>query len=310
MKKRIISVSGVLLMLCVLVICCMMAQKSHFTESPIEIEYLDNGDVRIGEGLIAYGFYTTAGDIVDNSAEIECTDGKIEGTYKFHQNTNQTNNFGMIIMCDYIQNSFTVQKKAYDFYTFSATGDEELEIPITVDVPDEAAEIEIMIITEPYAELSDLYVEDEFNWNNMYASKSLMVQRYSIKGREKKAFKKTELKDIAYDGNIGFDLVDDKIEIPTVFCKKNSGDTAKIALGCGGLNIEEYVVVAFCDWKQVAIAEGEKVCCFNYTDGKNGYYSITMPEAEKSTPYQMFAFGNPNHFMSYEWASFRIILNE
>ena len=53
------------------------------------------------------------------------------------------------------------------------------------------------------------------------------------------------------------------------------------------------MVVAFCNWKQVEVAKGQLVRCYQSVPDRNSYDEIIFPNIKGDAVYQMFAFEMP-----------------
>lgn len=303
-KYRLIAVET--LFLCFMTACVPKSQTVQNAENSADFTYNEDGSVTLGEGYVAYGFCDGTGDIVNSGEELECVEGKITGNIRYQQNKTSKVEYGLIVMTDYVQQSFKVDGKPTRFYTFELTGEDEICIPIELEVTEQSYEMEYLIISEPKATAEDFISGDDLKFNNIYASQERSTGCFPIKGREEpeKIIKNLEFVD--WPITLGFDLIEGEY-IP--FCRAKSGQKSTMVIGQEGVDLDYYIVVAFCDWEQVSLNKGELVGYFDFNEGKNGSYEITFPQAKDGAMYQMFLFGKPNAG-SFGAATFRVELSK
>lgn len=85
--------------------------------------YNSDGTVTLGEGMVSNGFWDSeTGAIVDQGTLLKPIDRKIRGRISFSQNIPDTRNHLLIIMIDYVQQSFCIDNNKYSTYSFSLKG--------------------------------------------------------------------------------------------------------------------------------------------------------------------------------------------
>lgn len=258
----------------------------------------DNGTVTLGGGMISHGLFSKDGKLINPGEQAECADNKVEGMIHFQQNKQGTMEYGLIFMADFIQTEFLVEKEAFTCYRFSLTGDDQVKFGVQIPVEDNTYEIEYLIVPEP--DLKNFSMKNDLEWNNFMATGDVCSGSYRVTGKNNsKRVPKTlpqidtsKLKAVDFEGNTGFELVKSSSDI-RIFDTAKSGETACLCMGGMQQADDAYVVVAFCDWKQSAIAPGELLRCYSSVPDRNNYEEIHFPEIKEDAVYQMFAFSLP-----------------
>ena len=302
------------IIICVIILAVVILGVLFFFLSMRELDgfrYNDDGTVELGEGYVSYGFHDKNRKVYDNASVILVDDGMVEGEYVFSQNMPQECRYGLIVMKDFRQTVFLASGESTMMYEFSLVGDAKKQIPMSIVVDDTCHEIEMLIVTEPDAGTSEMINKDgSYNWDNMFASKSVYVQRFFVNESIPSIEEAIPASPLQCDYLVGFDLVDCEEEMPTVFAKKTGGETARIIYGQDVMDTDYVSVVAFCNWKQVPLSNESDVLLLKIPRGLNGYYDIHLPECESGDVYQLFAFPEPNEFGAVNRASFRVILGK
>ncbi len=258
----------------------------------------EDGTVTLGEGFTSHGFYTKDGKLADFGSAVECEDGCIRGCIVFQQNLPGTTEYGLLMMEDFIQKEFKVGNVSFDCYRFSLSGEGTARIEVELPVMDRAYEIEYLIVPQPDAQ--NFSMDSKSGWNNFLATKNAYTSSYKImdKHRNKRvppAYERVntfKLGEIQHGGSTGFELVKSSEELK-IFDYANGGSRACLCLGSMKKEVDAYVVVAFCNWKQVEVAKGQLVRCYQSVPDRNSYDEIIFPNIKGDAVYQMFAFEMP-----------------
>lgn len=272
-------------------------------------EYHEDGIVTLGEGFTAYGFYSEEGQFVDSGGDIECDNGHVKGQVEFQQNHEGTTEYGLILMLDFIQREFMVEDTAYQMYRFSLTGEDDIRIDVDIDVMEGADRLTYLIIMEP--DLRDFSLKDEDGWNNFMVTKNVYSNSYFISdesgqiAKEDEVISTDELPELEFDGNVGFELIKSELDM-SVFDSAKGGEEAVLCIGGMGTKAEICTAVAFCNWEQVPVIQGELIQSYSCVPGRNSYEKIIFPDMQEEAVYQAFLFDASDGYAKPVRPTFRI----
>lgn len=288
MKKRM---GEALAVLCLML--CMIMVGGFLNQSP-DIIYHEDGTITLGEGLVAYGFYTMNGLIVNDGEKLTTENGSIKGIVNIQQNLPGTVNYGLLLMQDFIQQDFYVNEEKYQIYQFSMTGIDEKNIEIELSVEENATEFEYLIVRSP--DMTGFENEQGLDWEKLIDSKNAysffaVLDETANEMKQDAAYLyKTadEMETIQSVPGLGFELLKTQDNL-SVFGEASAGD--KIGLGIGSLlaDAEQCYMIAFCNWKQAVIEEQAKVIIYPKMD-KMLYDEIELPQVDGDAVYQVFLF--------------------
>ncbi len=267
-------------------------------DSPQTIQYNDDGTVTLPEGYSGTGFYDIdTGKIYDDRAIYTTENGTLRGRVLFQQNFPETRHYIFIAMVDYVQQEFAMDGKTYTEYAFDLTGDTKIEFEIELSVPDGATEFTYLFIPEPDEKefVKDGEIQDIFlalKYFNLYR---LRIEDGTGKGGRKPEEYPDEIETVDVTGSriaYGFILMEqDNDKLVT---EGYSGQQYELLISNeDGKEDKEYVIIAFLNWKQVPLVEGEETVYVKVPAGKHYMLPVTIPEAGEESIYQIYAFSSP-----------------
>lgn len=288
MKKRMGETLAVLcLMLCMLMI-------GGFLNHSQDIIYHEDGTITLGEGLVAHGFYTLNGLIVNNGEKLTIENGNMKGIVNIQQNLPGTVDYGLLLMQDFIQQDFYVNAEKYWIYQFSMTGIDEKNIEIELPVEENATEFEYLIVQSPG--MTGFENEQGLDWDKLIDSKNaysfFAVLNETANGMKQDAayLYKTadEIATLQSVPDVGFELFRTQDNL-SVFGEASAGDKIGAGIASSLGDAQQYYLIAFCNWKQAVIEDQAKVIIYPKMD-RVLYDEIELPQVDEDAVYQMFLF--------------------
>lgn len=279
-----------------------------------DFSYNKDGTVTLGEGYVAHGFYTMDEELVDAGGQVVCENGRICGQIHFQQNADASN-YGLLLLCDFRQQEFYVEGEAYRFYRFSLEGDTEVRIPIELPVDGAAYEMAYLIVPEPDEKEEEFFNGEDIRWDfmqamqaNVYTSRFVIADENGMTGQEPDRVYVDASRLAKIDQRAVFDVVKSADDI-SVFPSAKGHGKAGLLMG-EALDKKAWAVIAFCDWEQVEVKDGDLVRYYSSADGGGSRYEeITFPDVEEAAVYQAFAYGLSDRSSVLVFPSFRIKLN-
>lgn len=239
-------------------------------------------------GMIRNAIYNSSNELINSGKTVKIEDGTFEGYVYFEQNLPYEQNYILIVLVDFVQQSFLVDDIAFYKYRFILADNECIELPIKIDgFTEYSHELSYLIIPEP--DLSDL-VQD--NMAPMMITDNIAYTRIIIDGLspEKESIKFVDnYFEFEHEGNCSVLLSADIDDIRLMPFRK-SQENIKLIIGNGTEQYKKYVMVAFFDWNQIPIFDSNIFETVNVPSKSNIYFDINAPITKDSKPYQIFLF--------------------
>lgn len=301
-SKKVFLISGAVIIAGIIVFLfwanIFKDQKTDDKSEAEGFEFHNDGSVTLEEGYVTHGFYGQDGALVNTGGIAVCEGAFVKGSIEFQQNKQVQMEYGLIIMTDFEQKKFWVHDQTFDCYRFSLSGVDKETIDVKIPIESSTYEIEYLIVPEP--ESKNFSMDSEVGWNNFNATKDVCSSSFCVASKDGGARMPHELEQIDtrklklldFEGNTGFELVKSSMDL-SVFDSANAADHVCLCLGGMQKDVKAYAVVAFCDWKQVGITEGELVRCYSSVADQNYFDEIILPNIKDDAVYQMFAFEMP-----------------
>lgn len=278
-------------------------------EQPLNLPpegFIDNPDGTsvIGEGFIANGLRDTSSNkIIDPGTKIHPIEGKIKAYVDFAQNISERKDYLLIVMIDFIQQSFhSSDGIEYRTYPFTLEGYESIKIDIELPYPQEAKEFCYFIVSNP--NVKDLSIEKENGWDEIYDAMTCSAGRFILNNftYEESMFQ-FDKEDSETEETIGIlcELTRD-LNGYMVMPSCTSGEVVNLALG-DELGANTCAIIAFLDWEQVPLEEETKQLykLTKIMTDKISIHNIKIPKVLQPTPYQIFIFPAPFDADGYKY---------
>lgn len=309
-QKKIVLFLAVTI-LSVLVGCDSFVEENTFFEKKESLDEIielpdgsivyPDGTMKLAEGSVSYGFYDANGNLMQTGDTLVVTDELIHGMVSFQQNIpEETIEYSLIILIDYIQNNFSVDGKSYSNYSFSLKEEDIINIEFELSNFESAKTLTILFVTEP--NLTELTFDTKEGRNDLFqtaSSRTITCYLNEQNVNEKKLDFCEEMH--SYDQNSSNLFITKDLEEQRVMTTCNSGDKVKILFGNSTEYEKKYVMLAFVDWEQSTI-DGEPYKLFKLDAEQGYYYDLIIPNVNETSSYQIFMIENPFSPSLRDWS--------
>jgi VCBS repeat-containing protein len=309
-RKRLIiasSVLGACLVIGITSYVIIVINRPVSTEVSSSDTVYEGGGAILSPGSTSWGYYDVSGTLLDSSATVTPENDQFQTTLSFQQNNDGTVHYGLLVLKNDRQTNYKVDDTDTRFYRFELTGDEEIRIPITVDVSDGTYCVTVAVVTEPDV-TSDVLPGGSTN-DMMVQSllENIYIDRFYIDGATAPSPKTVSLTPAKGEKTYGIEVVTDDDHMKEISVV-DSGSTMRALYANQNSEACAVTLIAFCDWEQVPLCEDADTITFPFDKGHPGYYDIQLPKNKAGSCYQVIALEEPSRFTLGTSPSYRIFL--
>lgn len=233
---------------------------------------------------ISYGLLDGHKKVIDNGELLIAKNNKLEYTISLSNFIKVDRKYALIILDNQIQVPFTVKGKRYDVYTFDTKANETVEIKTVVPINKNSSEIDYLLIKKPE------YLLDKIDLQKMTVLQEILPLRFKIKNSNVPTKVPVFIPDKIFKNGANDNIFVSKKEnelnvLPTI----RSGEYIYISVGAIGKDKENYNIIAFENWKQIAIKDNYVVGKVKINPGERKVYKFKVPNVKKNSSFQVIA---------------------